>query len=147
MSFPYCGHSCNTNNSYYPHKTMKKSWYCVLLLHHWDLIYFNLLETKTVEVFNYLFRFHNNPICTLSSRFITLSHPMLITYLISEKHDHKLLYPHSLFPVNYDIIGKCFIFKLEGLRWMVSFFPTSSPFPLVIFFVLLLWKPAAMVPV
>ena len=116
MSFPYCGHSCNTNNSYYPHKTMNKSWYCVLLLHHWDLIYFNLLETKTVEVFNYLFRLHNNPICTLSSRFITLSHPMLITYLISEKHDHKLLYPHSLFPVNYDIIGKCFIFKLAPTR-------------------------------
>ena len=36
---------------------------------------------------------------------------------------------------------------LEGLRWMVSFFQTSSPFSLVILFVLLLLEPAAMVPV
>ena len=67
----------------------------------------------------------------LSSRFITLSYPLLITYLISKKYTHKMIYSHSLYSVNYSIIGQCFILKLaptEGLRSVASFFRHQQSF-------------------
>ena len=41
---------------------------------------------------------------------------MPIAYLISEKHTHKLLFPHSLCPVSYIIIVQCFILRLASTR-------------------------------
>ena len=119
-------------------KTLTKSWYFVLLcislifnLLHIFITSFGQLRPKLLKYSIISLNIPNNPMCTtptLLSRFITLSYPMFITYLIFKKHTHKLLYCHSLYLVNITI-GRCFTLTrrapLNG-----EIFPRQRAFPL-----------------
>ena len=113
MSSPYCGHSCNTNNSYYPHKTLNKSWYCGML--HTSLRYDLLYNFKTYfgpKLSKYSIislDIHDNPMWTTTYTTINI-HNIILSYAY---HSSDLWKTH---PVNYFIIGQCFIFKLVPTR-------------------------------
>ena len=95
------------------------------------------------------FYVYNNPMCTTTHTVIkiTLSYAYHLFHLW--KTEPALLYPYSLYPVNYIIIGQCFIYQIapnRGTPLNDEFLPNSSPFPLIAFFIFFLWGLPLMVP-
>ena len=82
------------------------------------------------------FDVYNNPMCTTTHTVIKIILCYPYHFFDLRKTQLSQLYPNSLYPVNYIIIGRCFIYKIapnRGTPLNDEFLPNSSPFPLIVF--------------